>query len=52
MEENMNEKERHDIKLATIYELRLAIKESKKTEYTKEEILEMLDTIALSKSQK
>ena len=49
MEDYMTEKERVDAQLATLYDLRLQIKENEKNDYTKEEILELLDTIALEK---
>lgn len=47
----MTEKERHDTKMATLYELRLLFTQGEKTEYTKEEIVELLDTIATAKEQ-
>jgi hypothetical protein len=50
--DDMNEKERHDTKMATLYELRLTISQSNKDTYTKEEILQMLDTVAMAKDQK
>lgn len=43
------EKEMAKIELATLYELRLIFSEGDKTEYTREELLEMLDKIALAK---
>lgn len=49
---DMTEKERNDVKMATLYELRLLVSQSNKEQYTKEEILQMLDTIALAKDQK
>ena len=49
---DMTEKERNDVKMATLYELRLSVSQSNKEQYTKEEILQMLDTIALAKDQK
>lgn len=49
---DMTEKERNDVKMATLYELRLSVSQSSKEQYTKEEILQMLDTIALAKDQK
>ncbi len=52
MHESMTEKERTDVKMATLYELRLTISQSDKETYTKDEILQMLDTIAISKDQK
>lgn len=48
--DNMTEKERIDTQLATIYLLRLQLIKSDKNDYTKDEILQMLDTIALEKS--
>lgn len=48
----MNEKERQDTMMATIYELRLTISMGDKESYRKEEILDLLDTIASAKSQK
>lgn len=46
----MTDKERRDTQLATLYELRLQIKRSGK-DYTNEELLELLDTIAEAKGQ-
>lgn len=51
-ENEMTEKERNDVKMSTLYELRLTISQSDKQQYTKEEILQMLDTIAIAKDQK
>ena len=48
----MIESDRQDTKMATIYQLRLLISNGDKEEYTKEELLEMLDKIALAKDQK
>lgn len=45
----MTEKERQDTRTALLYELRLIFSNSEKTTFEKEEILEKLDTIALSK---
>lgn len=45
------EKEYAVAKLATIYELRLIFAEGEKKEYTLEEILELLDKIALAGNQ-
>lgn len=42
----MTEKEMKKIKLATIYELRLLFTQGDKKEYTREEIVELLDKIA------
>ena len=50
--EDMNERERNDAKMATLYELRLMIEDSEKEEYTKAEILKLIDTIAKVKDQK
>lgn len=50
--EEMNERERQDTKMATLYEIRLTVSQSDKENYTKEEILQMLDTIAMTKVQK
>ena len=44
-----SESEIKKIELATLYELRLTISEGEKSEYTKEEILELLDKIAIVK---
>ncbi len=48
----MTEKERQDTKMATIYEIRLTISQSDKEMFSKEEMFELLDTIAVTKSQK
>ncbi|MCM1523185.1 MAG: hypothetical protein NC120_01895 [Ruminococcus sp.] len=47
----MTEKERQDIKMATLYELRLIFSSGEKKNYTVEEIVEMLDKIAIAKEQ-
>ena len=44
------EKDRQDTQQATIYEIRRLIKKSGK-DYTNEEILDLLDTIAEAKAQ-
>ncbi len=44
-----SENEMKKIELATLYELRLTISESDKTDYTKEELLQLLDQIAVVK---
>ncbi len=49
--EIMNEKEIKIVKNSTIYEIRLAFACGEKENYKKEEILEMLDKIALAKEQ-
>ena len=43
------EAEMKKIELATLYELRLTISESEKTVYQKEELLQLLDQIAIVK---
>ena len=45
------EKERKDTKMATIYELRLIFSGGEKDQYSREEIVELLDKIALAKGQ-
>lgn len=45
------EKERKDIQKAMLYDLRLIIKGSEKEQYTKDELLDLLDTIAAAKDQ-
>ena len=47
----MTEKERYDAKMTTIYELRLIVSSSDKENYSKDELLEMLDKIAMAKEQ-
>ncbi len=47
----MLEKERKDVVMTTLYELRLIFSGSDKKEYTKEEILELIDKIALAQTQ-
>ncbi|CDA69220.1 MAG: hypothetical protein UDQ92_05375 [Lachnospiraceae bacterium] len=47
----MTEKERKDTKMATLYELRLLFTQGDKEQYTKEEIVELLDKIATAKEQ-
>ncbi|MCI9553023.1 MAG: hypothetical protein HFE94_05760 [Acutalibacter sp.] len=48
----MTEKERQDTKMATLYELRLLFTNGEKREYSTEEIVELLDKIAMAKDQK
>lgn len=43
------EKEIAKIELATLYELRLIISEGEKQDFTREELLELLDKIAVAK---
>ncbi len=47
----MTEKERKDTKMATLYELRLIFSNGEKKDYTKEEIVELLDKLAIAKEQ-
>lgn len=47
----MTEKERKDAKMATLYELRLIFTNGEKKEYTRDEIVELLDKIATAKEQ-
>ena len=49
--EEMTEKERKDTKMATLYELRLLFAQGDKEQYTKDEIVELLDKIATAKEQ-
>lgn len=46
----MTDKERNDTQLATLYTLRLQITKSDKENYTKDELLELLDVIAQEKA--
>jgi len=45
------EKERKDTQMATLYELRLIFSGGEKEQYSRDEILELLDKIALAKGQ-
>ena len=47
----MTDKEHKATQIETIYEFRLIFKSSDKEHYTKQEILELLDTIAEAKVQ-
>jgi len=49
--EELTEKDRKIAEIATLYELRLLISQGEKEEYTRTEILELLDKIALSRMQ-
>lgn len=46
---DMNERERKDTMMSTLYEIRLMVDADDKDTYTKEEILNLLDTIARAK---
>lgn len=46
---DMNERERKDTMMSTLYEIRLMVDADSKETYTKEEILNLLDTIARAK---
>lgn len=48
----MTDKDHRDTRMAILYELRLMISDDSKTEYTKEEILNLLDKIARVQDQK
>ncbi len=45
----MTEKERQDTKMATLYELRLIFTNGEKKNYSTEEIVELLDKLAIAK---
>lgn len=47
----MTERERQDVKMATIYELRLIFCNGEKKNYSTEEIVELLDKLAMAKEQ-
>lgn len=49
--EELTEKERKDARMAILYELRLVIANGDKEEYTRTEIFELLDKIAMAKFQ-
>lgn len=51
-DDKVTDKERADAQLAMLYDLRLQIKKSEKQEYTKEELFELLDAVALEKNSK
>lgn len=46
---DMNERERKDTMMSTLYEIRLMVDADEKDTYTKDEILKLLDTIARAK---
>ena len=45
------EKERKDAQKSLLYDLRLIVKGSEKEQYSKEELLDFLDTMAETKNQ-
>ena len=47
----MTDKERKDTQKAMLYDLRLIVKASEKDSYTKEELLDLFDTIAAAMEQ-
>ena len=47
----MTEKERSDVEKAVMFDFRLIVKADNKTSYTKEELLDLIDTVILAKSQ-
>lgn len=49
--EEMTEKEMQSVKMSTLYELRLIFTQGEKNEYTTNEIVEILDKIAMAKEQ-
>jgi hypothetical protein len=49
---DMTEKEMQSVKMSTLYELRLLFTQGDKKEYTTDEIVELLDKIAVAKDQK
>lgn len=49
---DMTEKEMQSVKMSTLYELRLLFTQGDKKEYTTDEIVELLDRIAVAKDQK
>lgn len=49
--EEMTEREMQTVKKATLYELRLIFTNGEKTEYTTEELVELIDKIAIAKEQ-
>lgn len=51
MSDIMTEKEMQTVKMSTLYQLCLIIANGEKEEYTKEEIVELLDKIAMAKEQ-
>lgn len=51
MSDIMTEKEMQTVKMSTLYQLRLIIANGEKEEYTKDEIVKLLDKIAMAKEQ-
>ena len=49
--EEMTEKEMKTVQMSTLYELRLLFSQGDKEQYTREEIVELLDKIATAKDQ-
>lgn len=49
--EEMTEKERKDVQKAVVYDIRLAVDADSKEEYTKEEILKMLDAFVRAREE-
>jgi len=49
---DMTEKVMQSVKMSTLYELRLLFTQGDKKEYTTDEIVELLDKIAVAKDQK
>ena len=47
----MTEKERKDVQKAVVYDIRLAVDADSKEEYTKEEILKMLDAFVRAREE-
>ncbi len=48
----MTEKEMQSVKMSTLYELRLIFSQGEKKQYTTDEIVALLDKIAMAKDQK
>ena len=47
----MTKEERQDTKMATFYELRLIFANGEKETYTRQELLELIDKLAMAKGQ-
>lgn len=50
--QEMTEREMQSVKMSTLYELRLILTNGEKKQYTTEELVELLDKIAMAKEQK